>query len=106
MRHFMANHHRSAGLTCRLTAPVAAAFLLASPVHGQMADLARPTIPMASQHPQQLSPISKVSLAAMNAELAWWTDPTLLPCDIQIVPRGRGLEVRGFVPSEAVRDRA
>jgi hypothetical protein len=105
----MTDHEgRIRGAGGRLMVLACAGLFLATPVQArQLADLARPTkTSNVPDRPAQSSPVSNVSLAAMRAELAWWADPTVFPCDIQIVPRGRGLEARGFVPTAEARDRA
>jgi osmotically-inducible protein OsmY len=42
----------------------------------------------------------------VKVELAWLDDPATFPCQIAAQVTPSGLEIRGFVPSQAVRERA
>src|SRR3954454_5989404 len=91
--------------------PVACAFQMALPARAQHAgQLAAPaTVWVSEQAPGQInsSPDVAVStLEELNVQLAWLADPSTFPFSLTAKAGPGGLEVRGYVPSEAVRQHA
>jgi hypothetical protein len=63
---------------------------------------AKPAGTAAAQAPTE----AQTRVEAIQIELAWLADPVTCPYNLGIYPSGAAFEVRGFVPTEAVRSQA
>lgn len=84
--------------TIGLTSPVAAQ----TPTRGP----ADPGSQGAPPGPPAVLPRGHTRLAEIQVELAWLADPVTFPFHLQARATEAGLEARGYVPTEAARDRA
>src|SRR5262245_61746656 len=76
---------------------------------------AQPPVPAGPLGHATAPPLTEVSLAAadgptrlleMKVELAWMADPAVFPYRLALRFEGGALEVRGYLPGEAVREQA
>src|SRR5262245_14173570 len=81
---------------------------LAAPAWAQSPTPAGPLGHSSTPPLTEVSPVADgpTRLLEMKVELAWMADPAVFPYRLAIRFEGGALEVRGYVPGEAVREQA
>jgi hypothetical protein len=88
--------------------PVAAGLTFLAPVHAQLLSFGGKAGLTGSKKSAASAPIDEelARLTEINVGLAWLADPLTFPCQLAAHVQDGALEIRGFVPNEAVRSRA
>jgi hypothetical protein len=88
--------------------PVAAGLTFLAPAQAQLLNFVGKAGQPGSKKPAASAPIDEelARLTEINVGLAWLADPLTFPCQLAAHVQDGALELRGFVPNEAVRSRA